>query len=143
MAVYKLIGVVDNGTTYFERDVPANPRATLAYTRGVTARIEIAVVGRNGVPVDLSSGTPVVTFTVKKNSDNYEAVFQATATLLAPESAGLCVVAIPANALSIWEPGNYVYDIWLEQTVSAVLERNCIVPLSPFKLEPNAMNAPF
>lgn len=143
MTAIQLTGVVENGAPWYEPTVPQTPEVAISVWRGASTSIGLRVVTRDGLPVDLGADPETrVVFSVKKNTAFFEYAFQTDAQILAPASDGRAVFLIPPEAFSLQDPGSFVYDIWMLRTLGSVAERIPVVPTSPFRLLPSALNAP-
>lgn len=132
MATIYVTAVLEDGTPHDERLVPYNPRKPIRYTRGVTMMLFATILGRDGVPVDLSVGTPTVRLTVKQSSESDENIVSILGTIAADARTGEVTFVISASAFREWAPGIYCYDIWLDQSSTS----NVVLPESPFIVEP-------
>ena len=138
MATIFLNGLVENGTNTNEALAPFDSYMPLRVTQGTSLKIVLTVMYPDGLRVDLSQGSPLLTFTVKQNSLDWMPQVTATGTVT-DAAQGIAEFNITPDAFKQFQPGRFVYDIWLVQAG----ERNPVVPTSPFALLPTVMQAPY
>lgn len=127
-----IVGVVENGAPRDETLVPANPRKPIRYTRGSTLRIDLTIRYPDGSPVDLTDGSPEVRLTIKASSQDEENLLSQAGVISQDASTGEVAFTIGASVFRDYDPGRYVYDIWLTQSG----EESVVLPESPFIVEP-------
>lgn len=132
MSTIYMKGVLEDGTPHDEALVPYDPRTPLRYTRGESMTLVCTLLGRDGVPVDLSSAQTSVRLTVKQSSEDDENIVSVLGTKAQDTSTGVVTFIVPVSAFSDWPPGTYVYDIWLLRTEG----NDPVVPLSAFIVQP-------
>lgn len=129
-----LTGVLESGATRGAR-VPANPRVTiqLAQTESLTIRLLVLDVG--GTAVDLTAVLGQLVLSVKVAPPQEPALISRLGILQPQLGVGYAdFEVVPFDTKPDRMPaGRYVYDVWLEQVSG---ERDPVVPLSPFVLEP-------
>lgn len=123
----QLTGVARNGGP-LALDVPANERVTLHIPRGAAVTITLTLVDDGGAPVNVATGSLVLT--VRRASDFEEAEIQKT---VAGTASGFISFSLIADDTEDMSAGRYVYDIWL---VAGDGSQQPVVGLSAFFLEP-------
>lgn len=127
-----IVGVVEDGAPR-GGGVPENPRTPITMVAGTDLKVNVSVVGASGERLQMTGGA-TLTITVKKHANDDEKVFTQVVTNPGPEGS----FTVPANAFKRFDPGLYVYDVWL--AMGGV--RSPVVPLSPFHLEGSVAPVP-
>ena len=127
MALVRLIGVVEDGTTR-RAGVPVNPRTTLKTSKGQDFQIEVTVVTSGGNQVSLAGTTP--TLTIKKRPQDDPALLKYTNGDIVGNVVTFTLPSVDSKR-KLDPPGQYVYDVWI--TLDSKLEP--VVPLSPLLVE--------
>lgn len=125
----EILGVLEDGGLRGAA-VPTNPRRTLRMPLGASLTLNARVVRANGSPV--TGGT--LTWTVKKKPSDTQPSFQKLATCADPT----VFTVTPADTKQL-TAGVFVFDVWHTDGSG---NRNAVVPLSPFLIEPAATPPP-
>lgn len=128
-----LIGIVNDGGT-----LPQN-HMRIELPRGETANVTLRVLTSRGVPVSLAgigAGTQALTFVLRKSSQDGTDVLRKSLAQMASLGQEYAAFTIAATDLQRFDPGLYVYEIWLASGTGMAV-KTCVVPLSVLALLPS------
>jgi hypothetical protein len=126
-----LVGVVEDGTSRSEA-IPRSRACPLRVPWGEALDVVLSVVGENGAPRDLSTGTPTFSLSIAKKPGNPVLLSKAGAALPSVASNAVLFTVAAADYAKLFEPGSFVFDVWMTQASA----RLSLVPTSRFYVEP-------
>lgn len=126
MAVLILTGIIDDGSKR-SPGVPRSSRKQVDIVRGVDTTLRVKLRHPDGRKVDLSSGTPVTTLTVKPHPDS-DADLTVVGAIEAPAEEAVVAFDLTAAITANLSVGRRLFDVRHSQSGDV----HAVVPLSPF-----------
>ena len=95
--------------------VPVDVRQALALACGEDHALRFRCVDASGAPLDLTTGSPVLAFVVRRRVQRLPAVINLAPTPDPTAGRGSALLALPGAATRLLTPGTYSYSLTLTQ----------------------------
>lgn len=132
-----LIGLYQDGSNPAP-GVPTNPRVPITTQIGGSATIVVKLLRPSGAGVSVTSGWSFL-LTCKRRPQDQPPAFQLTGAVQPLLGSNVMAFTLTPTATKLLQPGRYSYDVLM---VDPSGNRDFVIPLSPFILQPAAVLAP-